>query len=87
MKHWLLATLLLLGTAAAPAATPRPTPIRFAPGTSGADITGAVVRGERALYFLGARTGQTMTARITATEDNAVFQIYAPGATPRQADG
>lgn len=55
-------------------------PIRFAPGASSADIDGAVVRGEVARYTLNARQGQTMHLAITALEDNAVFQLYPPGA-------
>jgi hypothetical protein len=79
------ALLALLG--AALAAELRIEPIRFARGQSGAEVAGAVVRGDRALYSLGARAGQTLTARIAAPERNAVFQIYTPGATARLADG
>jgi hypothetical protein len=28
---------------------------------------------------VGAKKGQTMSARITSEEDNAVFQVYLPG--------
>lgn len=55
-------------------------PIRFARGASSAEIRGAVVRGERALYSIEARGGQRMSLRIAAPERNAVFQVYAPGA-------
>jgi hypothetical protein len=72
---------------ALPAAAREATPIRFAPGASEAEVTGAVVRGDRALYALEARAGQTLTARISATENNAVFQLYLPGAQPAQRDG
>jgi hypothetical protein len=54
--------------------------IRFDPGASSKDISGAVIRGERSLYSIGARGGQRLSASITAAEDNAVFQIYPPGA-------
>jgi hypothetical protein len=53
--------------------------IRFAKGKSSATVSGAVVRGDRDRYFLGARQGQTMTVSITSLEDNAVFQIYLDG--------
>ena len=55
-------------------------PIRFARGASSAEVRGAVVRGERALYSIEARGGQRMSVRIAALERNAVFQVYAPGA-------
>jgi hypothetical protein len=58
-------------------------PIHFAHGTSSADVRGAVIRGERTLYSVEARAGQHMSLRITALEDNAVFQVYTPGAKPR----
>jgi hypothetical protein len=53
--------------------------IRFDPGASSKDISGAVIRGERSLYSIGARGGQWLSVNITAAEDNAVFQIYPPG--------
>ena len=55
-------------------------PIRFARGAWSAEVRGAVVRGERALYSVEARGGQRMSLRIAAPERNAVFQVYAPGA-------
>jgi hypothetical protein len=60
--------------------------IRFAHGASSAEVTGGVIRGERALYMFGARAGQTASLRISAPENNAVFQIYAPGAEPEIRD-
>jgi hypothetical protein len=86
MRTLLLATALLCAMAPAQA-EPQVQPIRFARGSSGAEVAGAVVRGERALFSLEARAGQTLTARITAPEGNAVFQVWHPGAVPRQQDG
>jgi hypothetical protein len=60
--------------------------IRFARGASGAEVTGSVIRGERALYMFNARAGQTATLQLSALEDNAAFQIYAPGAKPEIQD-
>ena len=60
--------------------------IRFAPGASGTVVSGAVIRGERALYALGARSGQRLTLGISSEEDNAVFQIYRPGARAERRD-
>jgi len=79
--------MLLLSALAMPAAAQDVQAIRFAPGTSGAEVTGAIPRGEQALYSLSARAGQTLVARIAAPENNAVFQLYAPGARPVRKDG
>jgi hypothetical protein len=49
-------------------------------------VEGAVIRGERALYSFKARAGQHASLRISALEDNAVFQLYAPGAKPETRD-
>lgn len=88
MRALLLAAPLLLALApAAPPAPERVEPIRFARGTSGAEVAGAVVRGERALYSLSVRAGQTLTAHVTSREGNAVLQIWRPGAVPRSEDG
>ncbi len=53
--------------------------VRFARGSSSTTISGAVVRGERDRYYLGAKKGQTMSVKITSLEENAVFQIFLPG--------
>jgi hypothetical protein len=81
---------LLLGTAAAGAAEPVPTPkmIFFATGSTRGTAGGHVLRGNRDLYSVKAGAGQVMTVTITAPDDNAVFQIYEPGAQiGRDADG
>ena len=53
--------------------------VRFARGTSSTTIRGAVIRGERDRYLVGAKAGQMMTVKITSLEKNAVFQIYFAG--------
>jgi len=53
--------------------------VRFAKGSSSTTISGAVVRGDRDRYYLGAKKGQTMSVKITSLEHNAVFQIFLPG--------
>ena len=53
--------------------------VRFPRGSNSTTISGAVVRGDRDRYILGAKEGQTMTVRIRSLEDNAVFQIYFAG--------
>ena len=60
--------------------------VRFDPGASSKDISGAVVRGERSLYSIGARGGQRLSVSITAVEDDAVFQIYPPGVQAEHSD-
>ncbi len=60
--------------------------IQFARGASSAEVRGAVVRGERALYSIEAREGQHMSLRIVSTEKNAVVQVYAPGAKQEMRD-
>lgn len=40
--------------------------VRFARGSSSTTINGAVVRGDRDRYYLGAKKGQTMSVKITS---------------------
>jgi hypothetical protein len=60
--------------------------IRFEPGASGTVVSGAVIRGERALYALDARSGQRLALSISSEEDNAAFQVYRPGARAEGRD-
>src|SRR4051812_43761583 len=60
--------------------------IRFARGASSAEVQGAVIRGESALYSFQARAGQYASLNISALEDNAVFQIYVPNSKPQMRD-
>jgi hypothetical protein len=55
--------------------------VRFARGRTTAILKGAVVRGTRDRYILGARAGQTMIVHISSREKNAVFTILGPDAT------
>lgn len=57
------------------------TTIRFERGKFGKKVHGAVVRGTRETYRVGAAKGQTMTIWITSLEDNAVFQVFHKGGT------
>ncbi len=52
--------------------------ISFPPGEISALLEGAVVRGERDVYLLGAQAGQQMAMSLSSLEDNAVFQVYQP---------
>jgi hypothetical protein len=60
--------------------------IRFEPGASATVVSGAVIRGESALYALDARSGQRLTLSISSEEDNAAFQVYRPGARADRRD-
>jgi hypothetical protein len=64
--------------------------VRFARGRSSIAIGGAVLRGDRDRYYVGAKAGQKMTVKITSVEKNAVFQIYFAGeqeSLPGAGDG
>jgi hypothetical protein len=53
--------------------------VRFAKGHTSATYKGAVIRGTRDRYLVGAKGGQMMTVRIMSEERNAVFSIAEPG--------
>lgn len=53
--------------------------IRFPQGSNSTVIEQSVIRGERDLYYLTARAGQTLAVSLSALENNAVFAIYKPG--------
>jgi hypothetical protein len=63
-----------------------PKPIQFSAGKSSGKVAGDVIRADRDIYSLGARAGQKMTVRISSVENNAVFQLYAPGAKATRND-
>jgi hypothetical protein len=52
--------------------------IQFAKGQSSVSINGSVVRGETQKYVVRAKSGQKMSIKISAVEDNAAFQIVEP---------
>jgi hypothetical protein len=53
--------------------------IRFPPSSNSTVIEQSVIRGERDLYYLTAKAGQTLAVSLAALENNAVFAIYQPG--------
>lgn len=53
--------------------------VRFPKGRTSTILRGAVVRGTRDNYILGAAAGQTMTVHVTSREKNASFSIAGPG--------
>lgn len=56
--------------------------LQFAPGTDNASVSGAIVLGTTDRYLLRAAAGQTMVIHVDSDEDNAVFHVFAPDATP-----
>jgi hypothetical protein len=61
-------------------------PISFKPSASSAIVSGSVASPDRKVYSVVARAQQTLTVGVTSAEDNAVFQIYKPPATPERRD-
>lgn len=61
--------------------------LRFPAGGTSASAEGAVIRGDRDVYYVTAKAGQTMEVDISAAEDNAAFSIYLPGSTVAEKDG
>jgi hypothetical protein len=61
------------------AATRKPVRVKFATGANSTTIKQSVIRGERDTYLLGAKQGQQMNLKITSVENNAVFDVIAPG--------
>lgn len=78
-RAFLLAILLFVTSISVPAQSDRTRRVRFARGRTTKVINDAVVRATRDRYILGARGGQTLIVHITSLENNAVFDIYAPG--------
>jgi hypothetical protein len=80
LRHFAAAAVLLaLAAVPAVAGCEKPTPIRFAPGASAADVTGGLARGDRECFTISARTGQRMTVTQTDRgEANIVLQLYPP---------
>ena len=78
-RAFILAVLLLATAITVPAQGDRTRRVRFARGRTTTVIKDAVVRATRDRYVLRARAGQTLIVHITSLEDNAVFDIQAPG--------
>lgn len=78
-RAFILAILILATNITAVAQGDRTRRVRFARGRTTAVIKDAVVRATRDRYVLRARAGQTLIVHITSLEDNAVFDVYAPG--------
>ncbi|WP_295440611.1 hypothetical protein [uncultured Thiodictyon sp.] len=61
--------------------------IHFPRGQSATTVSDSVVRGDRDLYDITAKAGQTMTVKISSVENNAVFTLYQPGYRATTEDG
>jgi Bacterial SH3 domain len=78
----LLAAAGMLAATASGAQDIRMEQVRFAPGTSGATLTGTLVGSESVGYMLDAEAGQTMTVALEASNGATYFNVYAPGTGP-----
>lgn len=76
MKKWLIATTLTIALTSHAGVKQE---VKFKRGESSAQISGAVIRGERDQYFLGAGKDQYLAVTLTSVESNAVLEIYTPG--------
>jgi type II secretory pathway pseudopilin PulG len=74
----ILLTLTVLSFAAVSSADGVTKRIRFARGKHSATVSNSVIRGDVDTYILGARAGQTLSAKIRSIENNAVFDIEGP---------
>ncbi|WP_343117336.1 SH3 domain-containing protein [Ostreiculturibacter nitratireducens] len=52
--------------------------VRFAAGTSGAELTGSLLPGESRRYLLGASNGQDLYVRVAANGPDLSYQIFNP---------
>ena len=76
-----VAALVTAGSAAFTLAfAQEPAEIRLAPDAGRASVESGLARGERGLHVFAAREGQVAALSVTAPSDNAVFQLYVPGA-------
>lgn len=75
----LLLAALLPCSAWAAAPEPKPQDIRFAPGTSGAELKGAVKGYATNSYRLVAGAGQTLAVELKAANGAQYFNIVSPG--------
>ncbi|MDA7429430.1 SH3 domain-containing protein [Primorskyibacter aestuariivivens] len=53
--------------------------VRFAPGTSGAELTGSLMPGESRRYMIGANTRQNLYVRVASDSSDMYYQIFNPG--------
>ncbi len=56
--------------------------VRFAPGTTGATLSGTIVGREFVTYTLGAEAGQQISVSLTSANTSVYFNLYEPGRAP-----
>lgn len=62
--------------------------VTFAPGSTTATVTGQVAAGGRALYYVPAKAGQTLSVSIASPAAGPTFQVFSAEATlAKGADG
>lgn len=85
--HALAVLMLLWMTVDLSAATcDAPAPITFLRGAFAAEVAGGVPRGLPDCWTVQARAGQRVSAQVTSSEHNVVFQIYRPGWTAAEGE-
>lgn len=75
----LLTGVLLASAATAAAPEPKPQEIRFAPGSSGAEVKGKVKGDATNTYRLVAGAGQTLSVELKTANGAQYFNIVSPG--------
>ncbi len=81
----ILLVVALLPLAVLPArGQPLPEIQTVAVPASGANVTGQVGPGGRALYYVAAQSLQALAVSIASPGNSAVFQVYGPGAQVTQ---
>jgi len=59
----------------------------FLSGSDFATVQESVIRGERDIYYITAKAGQTLEVSISAVEQNAVFSVFQPGTVAEDKNG
>jgi hypothetical protein len=73
------ALMSLTCSVAAEASCSPPRPVRFAPGSVSAELSGGVPRGERDCFSISAGQGQHLAvSQVNPVDDNIVIQLYRP---------
>lgn len=78
----LLAIILCSQLAIVGADEVRTIPVKFKPGTSGAELKGSVTGRETIIYKLNARDGQFLQVDLSSENLSTHFNIYVPGKGP-----
>ncbi|MFZ4286825.1 g-type lysozyme inhibitor [Variovorax sp. HJSM1_2] len=77
----LLLALTCIPSAVLAQEAPRVVPVHFAKGASSTSLKGTVKGYESVDYRLSAKSGQTLTVTLKASNTSTYFNLMAPGAT------